>query len=408
MKLLERYSLQTGLKIGKQFLMEKFYPLEANTYITIQAGSGMQGKNYPFFNEVLDVLAETFKQNNIKIYQLGGPEDPPLKHCIHLQGKLDIHQSNYVLSRAALHIGNDSWLQHRAGHLNIPIIDLFGTTSEKNHSPLNYNPNSIFLSSHRWNKTPTFASNENPLSIALIPPEQIINSVFKIFQANFSLPRKSFLFGGNYLQSIVEWVPDQPLNVQLLNGPQIVVRFDYLKNGFLEVAKGEQFLYQVLSQRNCIIVTNHPLNIDVLKRFKQNITFIALKISDAISISYAKELKQSGIRCRFVTEEKDEEKIKKIRLDLFDVTLVEKINKKSKQNFLNEAKEYSNSSLEKINIDNLHFRTNKYIISNNKIFLSQSHFYKDISTPSFDSNIGKVIDDDLFWEEIDHFYFFTP
>jgi hypothetical protein len=69
-KLIEAYSRNTGLEIGKPFLMEKFYPLDAEKYITIQTGSGMAAKNYDFWQEVVVQIKPILEANKIKINSL--------------------------------------------------------------------------------------------------------------------------------------------------------------------------------------------------------------------------------------------------------------------------------------------------------------------------------------------------
>jgi len=204
MKLLELYALACGLKIGDQFLLEKFYPLENHKYISIQAGSGMGGKNYPYYNEVIDLILPILKSNKISIVQIGGVEDLVLNNCVNLLGKTDLHQTNFIISRSLLHIGNDSFAQHRLGYVGVPIIDLFGPTTQENHSPYQYAPNSIFLSSHRNGKNPTFASQENPQSIAMIKPEEVANAILKVLGVNFTVPRESIFFGSVYNQQVIE------------------------------------------------------------------------------------------------------------------------------------------------------------------------------------------------------------
>mgnify|MGYP006173706677 CR=1 FL=1 len=76
MKLLELYSLATGLRIGQQYLVETFYPLPFDRYVTIQGGSGMQSKNYPYYGEVLGLLLPALKVAGIHVVQLGGKDDP--------------------------------------------------------------------------------------------------------------------------------------------------------------------------------------------------------------------------------------------------------------------------------------------------------------------------------------------
>jgi hypothetical protein len=50
-----------------------------------------------------------------------------------------------------------------------------------NHSPYRFNPEKTsFIESHRWGKFPTFASQEGPSTIAVIPPEKVANEVLRI------------------------------------------------------------------------------------------------------------------------------------------------------------------------------------------------------------------------------------
>jgi hypothetical protein len=55
--LLETYSLQTGAKISKPFIIKNFYPVPEK-YITIHNSSGMGAKNYDYFQDVIDEITE--------------------------------------------------------------------------------------------------------------------------------------------------------------------------------------------------------------------------------------------------------------------------------------------------------------------------------------------------------------
>ena len=203
MKLLERYASACGLKIGKQFLLENFYAVPCEKYITLNASSGMASKNYPYYTEIMTMLLPILTAQNIQVVQLGGKDDVPIPGCVHMHGKTSLHQSNYILRNAMLHFGNDSWCAHRAGALGIPLVTLFGPTSAANHSPyLADADKSVFIESHRWGKNPTFANQENPLSIALITPEVVCNAILKLLNLGPLFTRQSRLIGLLYAHAV--------------------------------------------------------------------------------------------------------------------------------------------------------------------------------------------------------------
>lgn len=405
MKLLELYSNITGLKIGKQFLLEKFYPLTSSKYITIQSGSGMIGKNYPYYSEVIKLIYPILQANKIDIVQLGGPEDSPLLNCINLNGKTDIHQTNYILSRAIMHLGNDSWMQHRAGHLNIPVVDVFGATSSENHSPYQYNPRSIFLSAHRNGKNPTFAIKENPQTISTIKPELIAESILKILGANIKIPVNSLFMGSLYHQQVIEWVPDFFLDPNFVNGQTIAVRCDYTND-----ENYEKFLAESLKTRQLYIITDKEIDINILKEYKKNVSLLMYKITDSASIEYIKLLKSNGLNIKIISEEPDDKKLSELRFKYFEVCTIEKIKFKTKDDFVSESEKYLNYPIDKnvsINQDKSYYlKSNKFILSQGKIYPSKWSFKNQKNIDSFENNVLSLVDDDLIWEELDNIYIF--
>lgn len=404
MKLLPRYALQCGLKIGKQFLYEKFYPIgHDGPYLTIQGGSGMPGKNYPYFNEVMDVLSIILNKYNIRVVQVGGGEDPGINHCINLQGKTDIHQTNYIISRSSLHIGNDSWIQHRCGEMGVPLVELFGTTSKANHAPYRHNPKSVFLESHRQNKNPTFQVQENPPTISFIRPEEVINAILSVLGASGKVGLESLLFGGGYQHNVIEWVPNSLINPELFKGQAFIARLDYEYSD-----ENQRNLATALQYRPHAIVTNGPLDINWVMALKPNIPGINYEITDATDPNYIRSLKRTGVKLRFFCREPDEVKLSDIRTKFLDITVIEKMTFKTKDNFFEESARFLNKTVDKDDsiLQNTMFRSKKFILSQGKIYLSKAMYLRDQPTEKFELNVGAVIDCPEFWEETDHFYIF--
>lgn len=405
MKLLERYSLQSGLKIGKQHLLEKFFPLPENPYIVLHASSGMGSKNYLYWNEVTQILHPILKANNVSLIQIGAAEDPSIIHCNHLQGKTSLHQTNYILRNALMLIGNDSFSAHRCGHIGVPVLTVFGPTSKDNHSPLEHTPNSIFLESHRNNNNPTFSSQEFQKTVDYIRPEEIINGVLKILGANIKFNRNSMYIGRHYPMSSLEWVPNSELSPQFMPNAPIICRPDWLNS--IE-PNNEQFIAQSLNGgRKMTILINSELHLGLINQFKQNIEALIIEISDKFSLEYVKHLKRIGVKCQFFSFAQGEE-LSNLRLKFFDYATIDSKKKRTKEHFVEESSKYLNKELDKnLTIgENWWYKSNKFILSNNKIYLSKFALTHDLPTENFENNAQTLIDDNLIWEEMDFFYFF--
>ncbi len=403
MKLLPLYSLSTGLKIGKQFLAEKFFPLSDDSpYITLHASSGMPSKNYPYFNEVFSILIPILSSNNIKVYQIGAKEDSPINGCIHLMGQTSLHQSNFLLKRALIHIGNDSWSQHRAGHIGVPVIDLFGPTAEANHSPYEHTQNSIFLESHRWGRNPSFSNQEPESTIALIPPEEVVNSVLKLLGATITLPRESLYIGPRYVQPSLEWIPDAVLDPNFAPNQPVLARLD--------LGGDENNLFQTLSARKLHIFTKIPINLNGLAQFRGNVELLIIEFTknNLITKEFIKAVKSIGIKIQCISYELDSEELSNKRLEFFDYCQINKVTHKTREDFIYAAKRYQNLKEWAFTpTQSTWFRSNKFLLARGKIYLSKFHYLADLPTQDFGKNVSQMVDHEDFWREQEYFYVFN-
>ena len=135
MHLIQKYALSTGSKIGKPYIVKKYFPVDAEKYITVQNSSGMPGKCYDFFEDVLQFLKPLLDKNNYKIVQIGGEKDKKIPNAIDLTGKSNINQTAYIISKASLHLGNDSFAVHMASGFDVPTVGLYGITSPELAGP---------------------------------------------------------------------------------------------------------------------------------------------------------------------------------------------------------------------------------------------------------------------------------
>lgn len=402
MQYIKKYALECGLQIGSQFLLEKFFPLGFTDYITIQGGSSMPSKNYPFFSEVARLLHPYLSVHGIQIVQLGAENEPPIIYAHQLQGKTEIGHVEHILRNAKLHLGNDSWMIHRAGELGLPLVALYGSTTPENHGPYRYNKEkTIFLSGDREGKMASFSANEFPPTIATITPESVANAVLSLLGLPTNDVTHSVFCGFDYQNQKIEVYPDVCLKSSFASGTIPNIRMDYRHD--------ENFLWQNLSQRKCQITINNPISdINRLTSFKANISEIRCYVSPVFTVEHIQQLKESSIPVVLIAKNQDYEVLRKMRLDFFDHGLIEEEriktidNVKSRSHGILFDKNIDISA----NIDNLFYRSGKFLLSSKGLFLSYAGFIKNLPAPSFEDNWQKVIDDKLFWEESENFYIY--
>lgn len=422
MKLLPRYSTVCGLDIGRQWVLESFYPLPITRYVTLHASSGMAAKNYPLYPEVLRLILHILNSQGIQVVQLGGPEDPPLPGCVHLQGKTSFHQSSYILRNSMLHVGNDSWLAHRAGELKVPLITLFGPTSAANHGAYSYDPaKTSFIESHRWGRQPTFAAQEQPLSIALIPPEHVANEALRLLGITDRFAHQSRYWGQLFPHTILDLIPDTVPAPGFLPQAVINVRMDYRHD--------EAVLAQVLATgRRVNIITSRPISQpDMLAAHRAQILSynheLGARGEDGSpcpedhypSADYMMAIKGLFPQHAFFTKETDATVLSQLRFRYLDVCFIEQTKDTTQADYLAGALAYLNredttqnrldlaseASYGDANGGHLAFRTNKAILSAGAAYPSLAHLKAKQPMQQL-GEVCRVIDEPAFYRDLAH------
>ena len=98
MHLLERYASSCGVKIGKPYIYDSYFPVSSGKFITFQPFS-KPAKNYDYWQEVVDIILPYLKQNNIDIIQIGAKEDRPINGTISVSGQTTISQAAFLIKK---------------------------------------------------------------------------------------------------------------------------------------------------------------------------------------------------------------------------------------------------------------------------------------------------------------------
>jgi hypothetical protein len=380
--LLESYSLQTGAKISKPFIVKNFYPTPEK-YITIHNSSGMGAKNYDYFQEVIDHLIPFLKKKGIDVVQIGGEEDRPINGCTHIQGKTSYHQTAFVIQNSLLHIGNDSFPVHIASAADIPIISLYSVTLPSIAGPC-FNSKDVFndkvfcFTPDFNGKKPSFNPNESPKLINDIKIESIVEAVDKVLDLGYDKKLKTIFVGNKYQAQGIEIVPDAVLSSDFAKGSPALLRIDLLNS---EV--DDAIIYHNLQARKLGIKMSNlkkVKDLNVIYSNKNNLIEIVFDIDHGYDKKYLEQLSSIYPNVIIYYSGDDDDFFNKTKLDLIDLNL-----KFFRQKNETEKITDLHSKIQSAIKDDLWIQTNRLILAKNKVYLSEAHLREN--KPSNDKKI---------------------
>tara|TARA_R100000008_G_C3579179_1_gene167281 strand:- start:888 stop:2072 length:1185 start_codon:yes stop_codon:yes gene_type:complete len=389
MHLIEQYALSCGAKINKPYIREKYFPIPANNYITFSPRS-KPSKNYDYWKEVLSMIVPPLSKIGVALVQLGEEKDPKFDGCIDLRGKTSIAQAAYLIKRAVMQVGTDSFATHMASAFGRKVVSLYSNSPVQNCKPYwSKQEDCVLLESDRQGLKHSFAIEENPKTINTIAPEEIALSVFKLLGLQTKVKHKTVQIGSKWNNEFLEVVPS---HVATFSKPapkdRHVIRMDYHFN--------EEVMTLQLKSNPGLIVTNKPISIDRLVKSKELIEqVIYLVEDDKFQADFVRDLDRSGIQNSVFTDLKGEEldnlKYKLLNLNK-GIALIESKTIESVRNH------------DKINIDKLMFRSKKFIIEKDKIYPGKAAYLNKRSIENFDSEPIPIFNQKEFWDEVDFFW----
>lgn len=390
MHLVEAYAAATGSKIGEPYIYTKYFPIPFEKYVTIHPSSSMASKNYDFFNEVLQLISNDLKSNDIRIIQLGETKDPLLTGVIDFRGRTDLNQAAFILSNSLLHLSNDTFSIHVAGYFRRAVIGVYSVSRPSISGPYWNNPNkTIIFESERKGNKPSYAAAEEPKTINLIKPEAIAQAaldLLKDYVPQRKINIETVYVGNCYNRRIIEFVPDTSFAAQGIQGV-INIRGDYHFD--------EAIILDTLSKQKSSLVLTRPVNTEALRKLKDSIDILVYCVDDADD-SFVKFLQRSGINYVLYSE-KDGEALAPLKLKYMDFKNVSARIKSKKETL---------DSVEKIT-DNSLFRTNRIIMSGGKFYPSKQHWLDGEPCETPINPVAKVKQTEDFWAEAQAYWVFN-
>jgi hypothetical protein len=385
--LVETYALNCGLKIDKPQILEKFFPLTSDKFITIHPNSKYGSKCYDYWDEVVNIIKDPLKENGIDILQIGTKEDTPIRGCLHSQGNCDINQTAYIISKSILHLGADSFPTHVASGYGKKIVCLYSNTYAEIAKPYwTKEQDMVLLEPDRSKRKPSYSAEENPKTINEINPDDIADAVLNLLGIKYDKKFKTIKKGVHYNAPIIQLVPDCLINVSQLGVDSVIVRMDLNHN--------EQALAEQLKVSKCSVVTEKPINLELLKAFKPKIKeFVYFINKETHNPDFVKELNKIGFPVVLMSEMSDED-IDSVKLYYMDYGLIQKAPK---------CPEEEVKKIKSLDLNNLYYKAKRIIISEGKYYHSEAAWHHKQPSPSIAPVENPVIDDEDFWDCLDEF-----
>ena len=263
MHLIQEYALATSSKISRPFILEKYFPIISKKYITLNTTS-KESKSYQYWQNVVDEILPRLKENNIDIVQIGGNGEIPIVGCENTMGKTSINNVAYIIKNSVGTLGVDSFPIHMASNYGKKICALYSNNYVKNVGAF-FSKEEDFIPlepPREKDEKPSFTITGDK-SISKIKPEDISASILKLLNIPYTTTNKTLFIGNLYNNKMVHSIPNQIVDTNRLGLQSLIIRMDIDFN--------EENLIKQLHVCKCSIITNKPLSLDILNKYKPGI-----------------------------------------------------------------------------------------------------------------------------------------
>lgn len=379
MNLLKSFKTTTGLEPGKAHIYEKIFPLPFDNYIILETQSLDINKNYCFWSRIIELIKPILAKENINIIHFIDDKKYYFDD-IYVDASVLLSQKAYLLNKAKLFCG--------ASKIYSLICSEYGI--KQCYLRYDYYLDNILEQENVIDsnfKRKSFL-NPTPSAINNIRPEEIAKKIIKIlfnYEPEFD---NTISIGRVYGTQSIEIIPDNVFNISSTDKNEIVIRMDYLFS--------EDNLDKQLDILEASVVTNKPINKNILIRRSRKIKKLYYKIEKDSDADFVRLLESLGIDFELITSLKEED-LSKEKIKYMDFKKINRLN-------ILDLK-----FLDGLDKSKVYFKSNKIVVKSGKTFCSRWHAKVMISNENVrncKSEVPSYIDES-FKEESDYFYFLT-
>lgn len=384
MHIVESYATSCGVKVGEPSIYERYFPMAVTDYVTIDCDARSQAKLYHYWQEVVDILVPVLQEAGLRLVQVGRKDDPPMKGCYDTRGQASLNQMAYILSNSKMHIGVDNFTSDLAGHYKTKVVCVFSNSIPENSRPYWCDEKeTVHIESPKDGKKPSYSHNEFPKTINLIEPNKIADEACELLNLNSKFDYDYEYVGIDYHTPRANLIPDSVIGNYGIPPMTVSVRMDYLFN--------EEGLAANLQTSKINVVTNKPINPNIISQLKAGIGSLTYIIEENNDPNFIKFLLANGVNYNLISY-LPVEQINNFKLNYMDYGIIQPQEKLLKDNVFNKG------------IDKpLFYKSNKFILSGGKIYPSKSAWKRELPTNSLDKVVMPVIDDEDFWDDVNSY-----
>jgi len=378
MNVLEKYATNCGVKIKEPHISTSYFPLREDPYIILDNRSKFESNCYDLFGDVMPYIKPVLEREGISIYSFENNVKDNIEGAQPFVA-LFKKQESYLIKHSRLVVGCDNVTNYFASGLGVPSIGLYAAYPSRCTEPI-WSENHTSLESHRDSNLPAYGLGENPKTVNFIEPEKIADNIFKMLGLEDRVEHKTFFIGDLYPVKVVEVIPDFVPPSGFMEQRALNLRMDYHFD--------EQILIHWLQNRKINLLSNKPVNLNLLKYFKKNVVQLTVNINKNFTTQYLTDVKNIGINVEVFCEKEDE--LADYRFKFFDFDVNENMFK-SKDDLKEEMSNLNDSTK---------FLSGKILLSKGKRY---SCYEAKKAKKELTAKPELVYDTKDFWKELDHY-----
>lgn len=368
MNKLEFYSSINKLNIDKPSIYDVFFPIDNDNFILLD--TECSENKYKNWQLVVGILNTHLQKLKVSIFHNGGPDGPNIISTNRLSGTVVPNQLSYLIKKSKLLITVDPLAAQMAALFNKDFIFLGEESLFKKYK---------FL----WLKSKNY---KIILKDQNTKPEDIASEILKFFDVSLDLGFETVYIGKKNYDGceFIENVPNQVCRFENMN-QHLTVRMDLFFS--------EDFLIRQFDYFSCAIVTNKRINLEILKSFKHKISQLVYIIEENDDPEFCESAIKLGLKVSLFSKLEGEE-VRKKKFYYMEMGLIYGKEVPS----ISSIKNFDNVDFEK-----LYFLSNRFILSDSKVYPSEASFLEKKPTSS-KTQINPIINNQLFWDDLDTFW----
>lgn len=315
----KKYASSCGVPLSDPTVAVGYFPLKSDKYIIIDNRNRNDMNIYGLYSDVISYIYPYLEERGIKIVSFCKSQKSAIERTIPYLS-LTKKQEAFFIENSLLVVSSEALTNHIANELGVKSIGLYSIFPSEVVKPI-WKEGHKVIESKRKGNLPSYGLKESPKAIDFIEPEKIAQGILDFLGLDVRVPHETLYIGDFYSTKVVEVIPDFVAPPDFMKSRSLNLRMDYYFD--------ENNMCKWLQDRYLNVMTDRPINIDMLKYFKKNVAQLTVSINDNFTNEYLKSIQRIGVNVEIFCEDKS--KIADYRFKFFDFSINETIYKSKEE-----------------------------------------------------------------------------